>query len=361
MGTHAATHLHCCWVVHAAACMAQSYYLCPGTVTFDCDVAPHLSAYWPALVAAAAGVSSTGGSSRLAELADVLCAYIQATNVESPSVVARAQLAQHVMEQLSQPFTQAAISRQLQQLAAGQQGGAAVPFTVEQLHEACVLRLHIVAKEAWPAAGAQPSREVRALMQAAGSAMAQLHPDNFARINFSVDPVVGLQREIAVQELLRGVELARQQRSDLWQCRHAALALNLAAHCVAPLQPTLLARAAAAFQHAELALQRCSRLLPAEWTQLDESLVSIGQRLLPSIRARAMLSGPSSRDEAAVAAIRHIIAQSAEPLRNRPTCSGCGKQAVGLRTCARCRAARYCSRECQAAHWPQHKHDCKPT
>lgn len=41
-------------------------------------------------------------------------------------------------------------------------------------------------------------------------------------------------------------------------------------------------------------------------------------------------------------------------------CEACGKQAVGLRACARCRTVRYCSRKCQAAHWSQHKRECRP-
>lgn len=30
-----------------------------------------------------------------------------------------------------------------------------------------------------------------------------------------------------------------------------------------------------------------------------------------------------------------------------------------LSSCQQCRIARYCSKECQLAHWPRHKHDCK--
>ena len=47
------------------------------------------------------------------------------------------------------------------------------------------------------------------------------------------------------------------------------------------------------------------------------------------------------------------------------TCSNCGKGGEGnsdgiqLKSCAACRMVKYCSRECQIAHRPQHKKECK--
>ena len=39
-------------------------------------------------------------------------------------------------------------------------------------------------------------------------------------------------------------------------------------------------------------------------------------------------------------------------------CAGCGIVSIGLRGCA-CRAGvYYCSRECQVAHWPEHRRHC---
>ncbi|PRW56672.1 SET and MYND domain-containing protein [Chlorella sorokiniana] len=48
-----------------------------------------------------------------------------------------------------------------------------------------------------------------------------------------------------------------------------------------------------------------------------------------------------------------------DSVNERHVCSGCGRQAIGLRRCARCKQAAYCSRECQVRHWPQHKRECK--
>ncbi len=40
-------------------------------------------------------------------------------------------------------------------------------------------------------------------------------------------------------------------------------------------------------------------------------------------------------------------------------CSHCGKAAQNLKKCSGCRQVRYCNAECQRAHWPQHKKDCR--
>ncbi|KAF7290581.1 hypothetical protein MIND_01298200 [Mycena indigotica] len=43
------------------------------------------------------------------------------------------------------------------------------------------------------------------------------------------------------------------------------------------------------------------------------------------------------------------------------SCDSCGKKPEGfdLKQCAKCRVARYCSRECQEKEWPTHKKKCK--
>ena len=43
-------------------------------------------------------------------------------------------------------------------------------------------------------------------------------------------------------------------------------------------------------------------------------------------------------------------------------CANCGKgeeSSNGLKACTACKLVKYCNRECQIAHWPQHKKQCK--
>ena len=39
-------------------------------------------------------------------------------------------------------------------------------------------------------------------------------------------------------------------------------------------------------------------------------------------------------------------------------CLNCLKEVEGDHRCSKCRAATYCGRECQVAHWPVHKNIC---
>jgi len=40
-------------------------------------------------------------------------------------------------------------------------------------------------------------------------------------------------------------------------------------------------------------------------------------------------------------------------------CANCGKEGDNLKACAACKLVKYCNRECQIAHRPQHKKECK--
>ena len=40
-------------------------------------------------------------------------------------------------------------------------------------------------------------------------------------------------------------------------------------------------------------------------------------------------------------------------------CANCGKEGGSLKACTACKVVKYCNRECQIAHRPQHKKECK--
>jgi hypothetical protein len=47
--------------------------------------------------------------------------------------------------------------------------------------------------------------------------------------------------------------------------------------------------------------------------------------------------------------------------KDTPKCAQCQKVTKKLQRCARCQAVRYCSKECQKQHWPQHAPICSVT
>ncbi|KAF8955709.1 hypothetical protein BDZ97DRAFT_2063512 [Flammula alnicola] len=61
---------------------------------------------------------------------------------------------------------------------------------------------------------------------------------------------------------------------------------------------------------------------------------------------------------------KHIHPQS-EPSKEimlahpPPACQSCLPSNQTLKTCKRCKLVRYCGRDCQKAHWPDHKTACK--
>jgi ankyrin repeat protein len=50
-----------------------------------------------------------------------------------------------------------------------------------------------------------------------------------------------------------------------------------------------------------------------------------------------------------------------EPVDTEGTCAACGSSSPAdaqFKKCSRCRAVRYCSKDCQRTHWPVHKATC---
>jgi hypothetical protein len=120
---------------------------------------------------------------------------------------------------------------------------------------------------------------------------------------------------------------------------------------------------------AAAALAGCLALVPAAFVQV---LVvrRIMARALVAGRARALLleaatvrpaAGPAAA--AGAGAVQQGPAAAGQPPQPRQArcCARCGERgtrAQRLRLCGACQAVRYCSAECQRAHWPEHWREC---
>lgn len=60
---------------------------------------------------------------------------------------------------------------------------------------------------------------------------------------------------------------------------------------------------------------------------------------------------------------RDLLSPQLDSLRLNRACGACGKSCeeagAKLKTCGRCQAAYFCSRECQKRAWPEHKEECE--
>jgi hypothetical protein len=119
---------------------------------------------------------------------------------------------------------------------------------------------------------------------------------------------------------------------------------------------------------AEAALVGCLALVPAAFARL---LVvrRIMARALVAGHACALLleaAGPVAAGPAAAAgagAVQQGPAAAGQPPQPRQPrcCARCGQRgtrAQKLKLCGACQAVRYCSAECQRAHWPEHWREC---
>ncbi len=207
------------------------------------------------------------------------------------------------------------------------------------------------------------------VVQAATDAWRQLEPGNLKAVAATAIAPSVRQRSLAHLPPLRSaLQLAQQQRSPYWivQCASEAVSLLLPVLCHAGTLRAVIQD----FSLAEPALQSCRRLLPQPWVTVLSVAHESAAAALPVLRSRLAalesVASPSPYD-LDIAADRQLLEQfKAAVDRQSGTvdsfnkCAGCGRHAAGLRACARCRMVYYCSRECQAAAWPQHKRECRP-
>ncbi len=365
-----ASQLLACSMLRAALKIVQADHMCPEYAVFDTDISPHLNGYEDALDAVAA-------SGSFSNLASVLVFYLKLTRGDDVAAEQQGRIVAELPAALASPTARAAICRQLEQLSAEQPEGQ-LPFTWQQLEGACQSALIDEARKmVLPSAAVRRARTQRRtaqaaqrVLQAAVDAWRQLEPSNLKAVASTACAVALDQQELAhLPPLQRALQLAQQQRSPYWiaQCASQAVLLAVAVPCEAGTLRAVIGD----FSQAEPALQSCRRLLPQPLVAALASLHQTATTVLPLLHSRlvALESGAADSPQAAIAisasqqqfaSFRAALTQQWNAMGSRNKCAGCGKEAVGLRACARCRSVYYCSRECQAAAWPQHKRECRP-
>ena len=378
----------------------EAGYLCPAAPVYLRDPMPHLGSYLGALPAISAGQLAVEGLSSSAELAgarrlaSALELYWLPQDSPAPSdqpehAVVRRQQAASLLER---PDAQAQLSQALCSLSAGRPAGLQ-PFSLQHLQYVChehavEAALRICAPSTAPGSGLQclaaqqqlqrqPSMvAAAAAARSAAAALVRLEPDNPRSPLVAAHPLLGsgfLLPDVAtLPNLLKGIRQAQQRGSGYYAVFLTGAAANACSRAESGTAPAELQAVEAALREAEAAVPRCRRVLPQRWVSVLESCLPIFRDMLQAARLRsATFQAVRSGDPQAIAsANRHwqanlqafasTVEQKKAQVAAADVCTGCGKHAVGLRACARCRAARYCSRECQAAHWPQHKRECRP-
>ena len=91
-------------------------------------------------------------------------------------------------------------------------------------------------------------------------------------------------------------------------------------------------------------------LKPGDFPKMDQ---------LSSYAMVATLAASKLQSAPARARYRHPSQQTALADPTHTACFECGGTLAERKVCAKCKVARYCSKECQTAHWRSHKALCK--
>ncbi len=374
--------------------LLQAAYICPCKPAYPSPPHPHLAAYHTTLLAISEGQLAVAGLSTAAEQAGaqlLAAALDQHFAADGPATTTEDVLAivVHLLKAarlLMRRDAQQQLRQAMAALSAGRPEGLP-PFLLQQAQYACLN--HAVGSVTAATARCTSEEQLQALVQRpdvmeaqaaatrAVSILEQLEPNSPATVAHAslLHQAAMLQSrpssQADVQRLLRAARRAQAQRSDYWDIRLTAAA---AMTCMG-VQDAPAAVVQAAVQRLEgidAALARCKRLLPQPWVIMLQSGIAMARDMLPLVHARlASLLARESGDPAAAAAARSLadqtlraasaaVSEGTACVMPDYTCAGCGKRAVGLRACARCRAAYYCSVQCQRVHWPQHKRECRP-
>jgi tetratricopeptide (TPR) repeat protein len=84
----------------------------------------------------------------------------------------------------------------------------------------------------------------------------------------------------------------------------------------------------------------------------DEQMMQRAKDMMASIHAEEFTSTSSSST-----AVHQVLANKSFLAQSNTNCANCGIE--GKSACGKCHRVRYCSKECQKAHWSTHKKSCK--
>ncbi len=280
--------------------------------------------------------------------------------------------------------TRAVLDRQLAAaLRRAHRSTSAPLLTAVQLEAAFWLQMAMVGVEELFAAGraraqnSQPAVSGRNIASVAACAvmthasserMAALQPSNpkvlmnagtavAAASQFVDSTAVAEQRPSGFQLAQRALQLhlqafraAQAQHSAYWAVSISSAVLAQLSMAGVTICDADLAAVMAAAEEAPTVLRQLQGLLPNSWVVLFQKRTGLGTALLPAARAS---SSPSDDLTAAVQTFVANQRQLAGQEDRSCTCSGCGKRAMGLRRCARCKKAA-CERgglRCSAIMW----------
>ena len=386
---------HRCRMLVALLKLMEARYVCPASPVFLNDPIPHLHAYLGLLPLISGGQLSVAGLSAPAERAGgrLLASTLGLLHFSEGDRLQFLRQQQQAAPLLEQPEAQQQLSRALAALSAGRPEGLP-PFALRQLQFAChvlaldtafELCLHTAVFPSSGAAAAPASlealrqlpgaAEAAAAARLAAAALWRLQPDHPSTLHVAAqmlpDGLVA-PRLATMQQLLRSMRRAEASGRAVWTIRLAGAAAMASFHVQPAATPVDLADLQQALQRAVTALERDKRLLPQPWVYMAHASIPLWKQVLEAGQlALAAASAQQTCDYAALAAADQQriatlnaffsdLGQHTKNIAAGRICDGCGKAAEGLRACARCRTAHYCSRECQAAHWPQHKRECRP-
>lgn len=385
----AATPANSRQVARAFSLLALAHYLCPTTPvglqkSYYAYVGflPELIELLPQLGSGAdASTSSSGGSvSDFDITAAILDKFVVATmlvKVGGAELVTAVAEGLRLLQLLGRPALMAAVDRQLAVFEAPHLSAQQLRYAAA--HETGKIAAYLLAARQYrslpralqrlQAANVQFSSQqtamLRSAVRAATAALLQLEPGNLKTYTVAAAAAeVFDEPQQAFALNMRGLELARQQRSDYHQAAFGIQLINQASSAAwgAGASRASAEAAVAAFPAVEPALQRCKRLLPLDWTCEVEACLTLAKHAYTAVQQQLQqAAGVHAGALDALAGEQLQRALDAVDIHSLHHCSFCGQQAAGLQLCSQCKQARCCSTECQRQAWRAgHKQECRP-